>query len=294
MLSRVSLAGQSFVDEVGRTCLFHGTNAIVKGPPWYPDYTTFSHDISMSKEDFAVMEELGLNVLRLGVMWPGVEPTQGDYDEEYLTHIANIVELAGEFGVYTLLDMHQDGLSEYMCGEGLPTWAVRHTEHFDADKHAYPWPFDSPITDFYAEDKIPGSPLLPSRDSCHSKNQGQSVRGAKQRALFRKSSMKRSSSFPSRYARHATSSIAISNLTSISSFAATRFRSLQVPVGTSPRSPPPTPTKLFTITLTACWTPGLPCGVMSRIDLLGILESSASSSSTRWVCNFQKISETPF
>ena len=171
-MNRITLSSQNFIDTLGRTRVFHGTNAIVKGPPWYPDYKSFSNDISMAKEDFEIMQKMGNNVLRLGMMWPGVEPSQGEYDEEYLDHISNIVEMAASYGVYTLLDMHQDGLSEFMCGEGLPTWAVRHTEDFDADKHAYPWPFDSPITDLYKEDKLSGSPMLPTRDACNNKNQG--------------------------------------------------------------------------------------------------------------------------
>ena len=31
---------------------------------------------------------------------------------------------AAEYGIYTLLDMHQDVLSEKFCGEGIPDWAV--------------------------------------------------------------------------------------------------------------------------------------------------------------------------
>ena len=30
-----------FVDSKGREKLFHGTNAVVKGPPWHPDGRNF-------------------------------------------------------------------------------------------------------------------------------------------------------------------------------------------------------------------------------------------------------------
>merc|ERR1719503_247419 len=114
-----------FVDSAGRERLFHGTNAVVKGPPYHPDGRSFSTDISMAKEDFEWMQRLGLNVLRLGVLWAGVEPIQGQYNETYLDELEFIVNTAAEHGVYTFLDMHQDGLSEYFCGEGVPGWAVR-------------------------------------------------------------------------------------------------------------------------------------------------------------------------
>ena len=31
---------------------------------------------------------------------------------------------AGQYGIYSLLDCHQDVLSEKFCGEGVPDWAV--------------------------------------------------------------------------------------------------------------------------------------------------------------------------
>ena len=32
---------QAFVDELGREVIFHGSAAVVKGPPWYPDHSKF-------------------------------------------------------------------------------------------------------------------------------------------------------------------------------------------------------------------------------------------------------------
>ena len=53
-------------------------------------------------------------------MWPGVEPTQGAFDDAYIKKLKSIVNAAAKRGIYTLLDMHQDVLSENFCGEG--TW----------------------------------------------------------------------------------------------------------------------------------------------------------------------------
>jgi len=69
---------------MGRESVFHGVNAIVKGPPWVPEYKNFSRDISMSKEDFQILKDMGNNIIRLGLMWPGVEPNRGEYNETYL------------------------------------------------------------------------------------------------------------------------------------------------------------------------------------------------------------------
>ena len=115
-----------FVDSFNRQRIFHGTNAVVKGPPWIPDVTEFSQDISLTDEDFQLMKRLGLSVVRLGVMWAGVEPVQrGHYNESYLDVVEDIVTRGAKYGIYFLLDMHQDSMHEFFCGEGLPTWAVK-------------------------------------------------------------------------------------------------------------------------------------------------------------------------
>ena len=78
-LSRISLrvrpsGERSFVDEHGREVIFHGVNAVVKGPPWVPVHDVFSLDVSLTDQDFAIMARHGLNLVRLGAMWPGIEP----------------------------------------------------------------------------------------------------------------------------------------------------------------------------------------------------------------------------
>lgn len=51
-------------------------------------------------------------------MWPGVEPSQGYYSPEYVQKMRKIVNSAARRGIHTLLDMHQDVISENFCGEG--------------------------------------------------------------------------------------------------------------------------------------------------------------------------------
>jgi endoglycosylceramidase len=163
----------SFVDSAGRERLFHGTNVVVKGPPWYPDFNTFSPDISMAAEDFQWMQKLGLNVIRLGVIWAGLEPVRGEYNETYLDQLEHVVDLAASYGVYTLFDMHQDGLSEHFCGEGLPSWAVRRCQDSLLSK-PFPAPFDTfnSSSDFYVEDRLGGAPTVPTRQACETHKLG--------------------------------------------------------------------------------------------------------------------------
>ena len=53
-----------------------------------------------------------------GTMWPGVAPAQDTFSSEYVRKVKSIVDAASKRGIYTLLDMHQDVLSENFCGEG--------------------------------------------------------------------------------------------------------------------------------------------------------------------------------
>ena len=64
-----------------------------------------------------------MNVVRVGVMWPGLMPTgPGVINATYLGQVAAIVDLLWAQGVYSILDLHQDVLSPRLCGEGAPLW----------------------------------------------------------------------------------------------------------------------------------------------------------------------------
>ena len=116
------------VDDTGREVFLHGANMIVKGPPYVPSRDGYDNKTSLVKEDFITMQRSGINFIRLGVMWPGLEPIEGQYNMTYLQLIEDIVQEAAEYGIYTLADMHQDDLSERYCGEGIPLWAAQGEE----------------------------------------------------------------------------------------------------------------------------------------------------------------------
>ena len=98
-----------------------------------------------SATDAEKMQQLGFNVVRLGIEWQALEPgsggpnqskictpgTPGDPHEfsqaiadAYLAHVKATVELLARHGIYTLLDMHQDVYDKVFRGEGAPEWAV--------------------------------------------------------------------------------------------------------------------------------------------------------------------------
>lgn len=126
---------QRLVDESFREVFFHGVNVVVKGFPWIPDTDEWSPLYSFSEKDMQTLQDLGLNCIRLGTMWPGVEPVQGQYNRTYLQLLHDLVNKSASYGIYSLLDMHQDVLSEKFCGEGVPMWAA-----LPDDRSSFPFP----------------------------------------------------------------------------------------------------------------------------------------------------------
>lgn len=99
---------RTFVDEYGRERVFHGVNVVVKGPPWLPSTGKFDINTSLGADDFAFLHQHGVTVIRLGIMWAGAEPERGVYNMTYLQAAKDMATQASQYGIYTLLDMHQD------------------------------------------------------------------------------------------------------------------------------------------------------------------------------------------
>ncbi|EAR97960.1 glycosyl hydrolase family cellulase (macronuclear) [Tetrahymena thermophila SB210] len=126
---KVNTETHQIIDQNGRERIFHGVNAVQKSFPYIPNTDVFDPCSSLSEQDFKNMKEWGLNAIRLGTMWPGVEPQKGFYNETYLNQLKYIVDTAGKYGIYTLLDMHQDLFSEKFCGDGIPLWLIPEAEY---------------------------------------------------------------------------------------------------------------------------------------------------------------------
>lgn len=132
---------QMFIDEAGRVRLFHGVNAVFKLPPFLPELDGFDPSNSLNTQDIAQLQEWGFNAVRLGVMWPGLEPVKGQYNYTYLALVKTLVQNLGKAGIYAILDFHQDLISRYFCGEGMPDWAFP----FPFPASAFPIPVSNPL-----------------------------------------------------------------------------------------------------------------------------------------------------
>ena len=97
---------RQFVDESGRSIIFHGVNVVYKVDPYIPSEMDFNAELSLNEEDIENLHKWGMNFVRLGVMWEAVERVRGEYDHTYLSKIDELITKLGEKGIYTLVDAH--------------------------------------------------------------------------------------------------------------------------------------------------------------------------------------------
>ncbi len=118
-MDSIKTQGLYFVDEKGRFRLFNGINIDDKAIG-----DVFRYDLD--EEFFSKYKANGFNLIRLAITWANIEPEMEKYSESYLFSIDKIFRLAEKYGVYILLDMHQDLYSGYEGvgdGDGAPPWA---------------------------------------------------------------------------------------------------------------------------------------------------------------------------
>ena len=122
--------------EIVRELYFHGVNYVRKGPPYIADSVDCGppwtggppcpppQKWTLTGDDVLELEQRGMNVVRLGVMWPGAMPeAPGKLNASYFDQVEHIVDLLWKREIYTIIDLHQDVLSPRICGEGAPLWA---------------------------------------------------------------------------------------------------------------------------------------------------------------------------
>jgi len=122
----VDPTSQRLLDGWGRESIFHGGNVVYKAFPYLPISDHFDVFKSFAEEDAQLFYALGMNAMRLGTIWSGVQPEEppANFNYTFLAGLRSIVDLGAKYNVHSLLDGHQDILSRRYCGEGIPIWAT--------------------------------------------------------------------------------------------------------------------------------------------------------------------------
>lgn len=124
----ITTSGKAFIDPQGRQLILHGINVVNKNP-------AVNYLGDEGPADFAAMRSWGFNCIRLGIIWDGLEPEPGVYDENYLAGIDKRIQWAQENDLYVILDMHQD-LYSVLFSDGAPEWATITDGHTFEKGHA--------------------------------------------------------------------------------------------------------------------------------------------------------------
>ncbi len=130
--------GRVITDGAGNQVLLRGVN-VNQLVDFYQPRPSVAATRPLTEGDFAGIAAQGFNVVRLNLSWSALEPERGTYDETYLNQIRQAVGWAKQYGVYVVLDMHQDGWwngataagtacrpgTDPMWGyDGAPSWAT--------------------------------------------------------------------------------------------------------------------------------------------------------------------------
>lgn len=123
-MSEFTTKGTAFVDSKGRQRIFNGVNFVCKSAkPDADGAIRFKTDIT--DELMAELAKNGINIIRLGVTWEGIEPKMDEYNTVYLDGVKNTLDICEKYGVYAFIDWHQDLFSchNLTSGDGAPKWA---------------------------------------------------------------------------------------------------------------------------------------------------------------------------
>lgn len=112
----ITVKGDKFVDDQGREVLLNGINIVNKSKETGYIYQS-------GPELYQELASYGVNCIRLVIIWDGLEPEPGVYDETYLKEIDKRIAWAAENNIFVVLDMHQD-LFSVKYSDGAPEWAT--------------------------------------------------------------------------------------------------------------------------------------------------------------------------
>ncbi len=123
-------------DREGRFVILRGVNYNVLGDYWHAN-PSIPATAQHHEEQFRIMASYGFNCIRLLFSWSALEPERGQHNQAYIQNLARVIEDAKKYGIYVMLDLHQDAYSKYIFStpedncernqkgwDGAPLWAT--------------------------------------------------------------------------------------------------------------------------------------------------------------------------
>ena len=110
---------QFITDDQGRALILHGLN-VSNSSKYYQDRLGWTEEDDILR----MSRDWGFNFARMIVLWDGLEPERGVFNEAYLDGIAERLDWYQEAGIHVVLDLHQDLYAAHFGGDGAPAWAI--------------------------------------------------------------------------------------------------------------------------------------------------------------------------
>ena len=133
-MNQIITSGTRFIDDKGRERIFSGVNYVYKGVE--TDENGALRDVihykdHLTDELLAALAARGVNVIRLGCTWAGIEPEMTQYNMVYLSEYKAAAQRCAKYGIYVFLDWHQDLYSPFCFrwGDGAPAWACKYAKN---------------------------------------------------------------------------------------------------------------------------------------------------------------------
>ena len=132
-MNQIVTSGTRFIDDKGRERIFNGVNYVYKGVETDENGAlcdVIHYKDHLTDELLSALAAKGVNVIRLGCTWAGIEPEMTRYNMVYLSEYKAAAQRCAKYGIYVFLDWHQDLYSPFCFrwGDGAPKWACKYTK----------------------------------------------------------------------------------------------------------------------------------------------------------------------
>ena len=114
----LSHAGRWITDAQGRVVVLNGANMV---PGSHLDLPV---EVGLGEDDARFLAAHGLDAVRMGLFYAGVEPEPGRFDEGYIDDHVRLQRALARAGIQTPVDFHQDMLGARYQGRGFPDWML--------------------------------------------------------------------------------------------------------------------------------------------------------------------------
>lgn len=149
----ISCKDRFFVDGDGRARLYCGVNIVDKSVTVDGD-GHHRYNFNPTDENLKALADRGMNVIRLGITWAGVQPEPDTIDYTYLDDVKAAIRRCNSFGFTVYVDFHQDLFSKFICtaGDGAPRFACNMRAKAKAKDPVVIW-----AEDYFLNPRVMGS-----------------------------------------------------------------------------------------------------------------------------------------